>query len=248
MRGMLSNSPTPACPCSPLQVAALARLQSLTLHMCTYTEASCELVLPRLSTSLRRLRMLSRPPPVCISRLSGLESLAIFGLGGRVGEEAEQYLLAAVVPLTQLTSLLLWGVRTPSLSALQGLRQLQQLQLYYSELDSDVQQLPDGPWLGGLSSLAAEAPVLACSLPSLAAATQLEELEVYSFADADSGTRCALLQWAGSTAAPLRRLIVDGLPASSRDAAAAAMQAKPGLRICTGGSPFVRPWDPAEEP
>lgn len=237
---------TPTRPCSLLQVTALTRLQSLVIEACMFEAASYEAVLTRLC-SLRHLTVTDGQVPACISRLTWLDSLFVGGqydgdedleTGGDVG--------AAVQPLTQLTSLELRQVGTADVLALQHLHRLQQLRLVPNYAPAHV-QLPAGPWVGGLCFLAAEARVLACSLGSLEAAAQLEEVEVFSFSMADCATREALLQWAGSSSAPLRmrRLSLDCMPASSRGAALAAMQAKPALQIClrypTG---MLQPWHP----
>lgn len=83
-----------------------------------------------------------------------------------------------------------------------------------------------GTWIGGLCTLAAEALVLT---------------------RADGDTRGALLQWVATSPAPLRRLVVEHVPASSADAALADLQAKPGLQVfeCHSGGPLL--WVPPVE-
>lgn len=230
------------------------------MEACYYGEATYDAVRARLS-SLRHLRMCSCNVPQCISGLTGLESLHIGQVEGATGEDHAHVLRVAVWPQMQLTFLVLENVYTRDgsamhsahVSAVQGLRQLRQFHFVPKGSRIFDAHLPGGPWMGGLRSLATQVSVLAGSLPSLAGATQLEKLEVYGFGVADAATCRALLQWAGGSAAPLRRLSVGRVPASAVGAAHAAMHAKPALQICEfacGPDPAVPAryyWDSCDE-
>lgn len=232
MRYVLQLTPSVSgFPCLLLQVVALTRLQKLILCKCIFDEAADYQATVPLLTSLRSLCIeRCNRPPTCISRLTSLKHLRVISRQNAVGEEVAQFLRAAVQPLTQLTLLTLGDLGTADVSVLQGLPRLRELQLH-QQSTADPVQLPGGSWMGCLRSLAVEARVLARSLASLGAATQLQNLRIYDFPNADGATHGALLQWAGSSAAPLRSLRVDRLPASSGDAALAAMLGKPGLHI-----------------
>lgn len=77
-------------------------------------------------------------------------------------------------------------------------------------LDPDliaVQQLPPGPWLHGLRHLEVTAEVAeATTLPVLAAARQLEDLELWG---GSNEQLAALFRWVVAHGTSLRRLVVD---------------------------------------
>lgn len=103
---------------------------------------------------------------------------------------------AALAPLTQLSHLAIRGAAPPS--TLTKLSCLQNLAVWGRE---PSRGLPAGPWLARLRAVELTLKAAADSIPSLAAATQLESLKVSEFthkAGPYTPHMLALLSWAAS--------------------------------------------------
>lgn len=182
-----------------LQVAALTRLQQLTLQDAQF-ESSGHAALAALH-SLRHLRLdgcFSLPSN--LSELTWLEAFSLQNDDDQMQEGSSQTLLSALPQLTRLTYLALdsmKGLESPP-AALAGLTHLHTfvwLDAISPQLEGSDAALPGGPWLGSLRRLAAPAQLLANSLPLLAGPPRLEHLGVTSFHRSAAAT-CRLLRTA----------------------------------------------------
>lgn len=128
--------------------------------------------------------------PLGLSRLTNLQRLSIADPSSPLWEHEITWdgacgmvVVAALPHLTQLRHLALCCM--PSMvappAALANATQLQSF-FWLGGLGSQATTaLPWGPWLSGLRRLSAPADVLACSLPELAAARQLDMVGVHAF-------------------------------------------------------------------
>ncbi len=144
-------------------------------------------------------------------------------------EQAGAALNAALAPLTQLTSLALSEMVTPSgLPALAGLPFLQRACFRDCR---GLGSLPAGPWCSSLQLLAAAPDLLVSSGEFLADAGQLQEVLLQ---DGGNHQHCpALRQWA-ATHPPLRRLrfVMSGtVPAALLGVVLHLQQDRPELEV-----------------
>ena len=231
----LCPSTAPAAP----QVAALTGLVELRLYRIDYSSDGYA-PLTRLQ-GLRRLQLSwALLLPDCLPQLTQLTALEIrYDPGDHaVGSESD-VVEATLQQLSQLQHLALGpnipGVDSPpaALAHLPALRSLYWRQ-GSTQLDFPVlPALPGGTWLASLRCLVAPAHILACSLPALAAAQQLEILGV-ECRQGDEVATLAVIRW-GARRPSLRHLLLQvagpGMPLEVWGAVLEAQRCCPALRI-----------------
>ena len=233
--GLITLPPTPpppGAPCPP-QISTLHNLRHLRLQH-PYSDVGSYGALARLPLTRLELGVCCAVPS-CLSALATLEALAVDGSQySDFDDQTVALRLCDALPrLTRLTYLAL-DLETPSplaqLTALPNLRSL----YWGPSLRTGAILLPPGVWLSGLQALGAPLPLLACSLPVLCGAQQLEEVSVYG-ARRNVVQLLQLLRWAPRHRS-LRRLLLgcNQLDAEAWQAVAAAASQNPSLRMLPG--------------
>lgn len=182
----------PSCS-SLLQVSALADLEELELQNCSYSASSMAgLSALHALTDLEFVACSAAPTE--LASMTQLHRLAVTR-GGDAG--AMPGIDAALSSLTRLTELWLAGSYASALPALPALSQLDSLAVLLprpapTATDDEVAPpappaLPLGPWIGSLTELNVNWPLLANSVLALQQATSLEFVGVQSVPDPNDG-------------------------------------------------------------
>lgn len=215
LKGRL-NSVCACCPPSPLQISRLTAPCWLELQSASHDPASLAASLAQLAGHLTRLDLWEVPNPASMSALTAQRHLRLHPQGGLPLDTP-----ALLQPLSQLTALLLFDVRSDLLPAcLNSLPQLQRCMVRApSPPGLGPHPLLPGPWQNSLRWLSANWSALGSSAAVLAAASQLEFVGILSCPDHECTEQAdweAFWGWA-ATHPPLRRLSLDFMSALDAD-------------------------------